>query len=349
MSSRRQVLQALIAGGLSLGSSGRVAAQTTAPLARGVALGLFHEDPLWSYGGLLRELRDLSATHVSLVPAYYQDHAGSTEIYSHPRFSVPDETITRTIGEAHALRLAVMLFPIVRLARPRKSSEWRGTLAPDDRAAWWTSYERLTLHLGKLAQTHKVAQFSVGSELSTLDGERDLTDWRRLIGKVRSSFRGKLTYSGNWDHYEKVALYELCDSVGMCAYFPLAGRLSRPPFPVEDLLAAWQKKRVDLVAFAKAKQKPLLLTEVGYLSQRGAAAWPWEEGAEQPVDLEDQRRAYEAFARAWQGEAQLAGVYFWNYYGFGGRASRGYTMRHKPAAQEMERYFLSEPQRPANP
>ena len=197
MSSRRQVLQALIAGGLSLGSSGRVAAQTTAPLARGVALGLFHEDPLWSYGGLLRELRDLSATHVSLVPAYYQDHAGSTEIYSHPRFSVPDETITRTIGEAHALGLAVMLFPIVRLARPRKSSEWRGTLAPDDRAAWWTSYERLTLHLGKLAQTHKVAQFSVGSELSTLDGERDLTDWRRLIGKVRSSFRGKLTYSDN--------------------------------------------------------------------------------------------------------------------------------------------------------
>ena len=40
-----------------------------------------------------------------------------------------------------------MLFPIVRLASPRSSSEWRGTLNPDDRKAWGASYERLILHL----------------------------------------------------------------------------------------------------------------------------------------------------------------------------------------------------------
>ena len=349
MTSRRQVLQTLIGSGLSLSALPSLRAESPAPLQRGVALGLFHEDPLWSYAGLLREIKDLSASHVSLVPAYYQDHAGSTSIYGHPRFSVPDETITRTIQEAHALGLKVMLFPIVRLASPRSSSEWRGTLHPDDRKAWWTSYERLILHLAKLAQNLKVEQYSVGSELSTLDGERDLPDWKRLVAKVRTSYKGRLTYSGNWDHFEQVALYELCDSAGLCAYFPLASRLRTPPVSVEDMIGAWRKKRDELVAFARTKQKPILLTEVGYLSQRGAAAWPWEEAAEKPVDLEDQRRAYEAFARVWQGEPLLSGVYFWNYYGWGGRASRGYTMRHKPAAQEMERYFLGESQRPAVP
>lgn len=344
MTSRRQALQAIVAGGLLLPQLGQ-AAPAPRKLERGVALGLFHEDPLWSYRGLLKELADLSASHVSLVPAYYQEHAGSTEIGSHPRFSVPDETIRRTISEAHALGLQVLLFPIVRLAHPRRDSEWRGTLQPSDRKAWWQSYERLTLHLAQLAQQHKVAQFSVGSELSTLDGERDRPDWQRLIGKVRGLYQGRLTYSGNWDHFDKVALYDLCDTAGMCAYFPLASRLQTPPVPVEDLAAAWQQKKVELLAFVKKQNRPLLLTEVGYLSQRGAVAWPWEEAAQKPVDLEDQRRAYEAFARVWQGEPLLAGVYFWNYYGWGGRASRGYTMRHKPAAQEMERYFLQEAQR----
>ena len=47
------------------------------------------------------------------------------------------------------------------------------------------------------------------------------------------------------------------------------------------------------------------------------------------------------------GAAALRGVYFWNYYGWGGRVSRGYTPRHKPAAEEIERYFLSEAARPA--
>jgi hypothetical protein len=312
-----------------------------------VALGLFHEDPLWSYGGLLREIKELSASHVSLVPAYYQDHAGSTEIYAHPRFSVPDETIVRTISEAQALGLQVMLFPILRLASPRGSGEWRGTLKPEDRQAWWQSYERLILRLAKLGQTSTVAQYAVGSELSTLDGERDLANWQRLVGKVRGLYRGRLTYSGNWDHFDQVALYGLCDSAGLCAYFPLASRLSTPPVPVDEMMVAWQKKRAELRTFAQKIGKSLLLTEVGYLSQRGAAAWPWEEAAEKPVDLEDQRRAYEAFARVWQGEPLLSGVYFWNYYGWGGRASRGYTMRHKPAAQEMERFFLREAQRTA--
>lgn len=331
--------------GLSLGFAAKLpfakSALAGTPFVRGVALGLFHEDPLWSYEDLLREIQDLSATHVSLIPAYYQEHAGSTKLYRHPRFSVPDETIARTIAQAHALGLGVLLFPILRLEKPRKDSEWRGTLEPEDRAAWWDNYTRLTLHLSRLAAAQKVAQFSLGSELSTLDGERDLQQFRKLADAVRSRFRGHLTYSGNWDHYQRVALYSLCDSVGLCAYFPLASRWETPPVSVENMVLAWQKKRAELVQFAARAAKPLLFTEVGYLSQRGACAWPWEEAAEKPVDLEDQRRAYEAFARVWSSEPTLCGAFFWNYYGFGGRASRGYTMRHKPAAQEMERFFLS--------
>lgn len=322
-------------------------AQPLAPLQRGMALGLFHEDPLWSYAGLLREIKDLGTTHVSLTLAYYQEHAGSTTLYAHPRFSAPDETLRRTVRAAHALGLSVMIFPIVRLESPRSLSEWRGTLKPQDPAAWWQSYERLLLHLAELSAREKVALLCIGSELSTLDGAPERPRWQALVGAIRKVYRGLLTYSGNWDHYPQVGIYDLCDLPGLCAYFPLAGRADPTPVPLAKLTEVWQKRRADLEAFAAQLGKPLLLTEVGYLSQRGAAAFPWEEGAQGPVDLEEQRRCYQAFAATWAGSPALRGVYFWNYYGWGGRVSRGYTPRHKPAADEIERYFLSEAQRPA--
>lgn len=344
MLGRRGALRAagaLLAGGALPRAARAGGVPARAPLQRGMALGLFHEDPLWSYQGLLREIKDLGASHVSLTIGYYQDHAGSTAIYSHPRFTAPDETLIRTVRAAQAMGLAVMVFPIVRLASPRSSSEWRGTLKPQDPAAWWRSYERLLVHLGELGTREKVALLCIGSELSTLDLPAERPRWEALVARIRQAYKGLLTYSGNWDHYEQVGLYDLCDLAGMCAYFPLASRLDPPPVPVEKLTEAWRRKRGELEAFSSRVGKPLLLTEVGYLSQRGAAAWPWEEGATEAVDLEDQRRCYQAFAAAWAGAESLAGVYFWNYYGWGGRASRGYTPRHKPAAEEIERYFMT--------
>jgi hypothetical protein len=349
---RRAALQTIASlGGLgatALGLKLRLgqAAEAQPPLQRGVALGLFSEDPLWSYEPLLREIRELGASHVSLTAAYYQEHGGSTSIYVHPRFSAPDLTIVRTMQEARALGLKVMLFPIVRLEKPRSDKEWRGTLAPDDAAAWWKSYESRMVHLAQLAQREGAAVFSVGSELSTLDRKAQRPRWQQLVAKVRQQYRGLLTYSGNWDHYDDVGMYDLVDLAGLCAYFPLAER-GYTGFPaLEKLTEAWRKKRGELESFATRTGRPMLLTEVGYLSQRGAAAWPWQEGATEPVDLEDQRRCFQAFADVWRGAASLRGVYFWNYYGWGGRQSSGYTPRHKPAGQEIERYFAAEAQRP---
>jgi hypothetical protein len=361
--SRRTALGALgsaaslLAAGRATGAGTAAAAATDKgppPLQRGVQLGLFHEDPLWSYAGLLRELRELGTSHVGLTVAYYQDHAGSTEIYEHPRFTAPDAALVRTIDEAHALGLKVMVFPIVRLLKPRSSSEWRGTLRPEDPPAWWQSYEQRLLRLGRLCQHAHVAQLSVGSELSTLDGAKERPRWQALIERTRATFRGLLTYSGNWDHFEQVGLYDLLDTAGLCAYFPLAeapilslGMGTAPTPELPELVAAWRRKRTELEQFAARIGRPLVLTEVGYLSQRGCARKPWDEGAQNPVDLEEQRRCYAAFGEAWRGAMVLRGVYFWNYYGWGGSRSIGYTPRGKPAALEMARYFQSESARPA--
>jgi hypothetical protein len=342
---RRGALRAM--GAALLGAAVPRARAEAAPLQRGVQLGLFHEDALWSYAGLLREIRELGTSHVGLTVAYYQEHAASTEIYEHPRFTAPEAALLRTIGEARALGMKVMVFPIVRLDRPRSSSEWRGTLRPADAAAWWRGYTQRLQRLARLCAKAGAEQLSVGSELSTLDGAAERPSWQALIGEVRREFRGLLTYSGNWDHFEKVGIYDLLDLAGLCAYFPLAAWPSVGTPEQPGLTAAWREKRAELEAFARRIGRPMILTEVGYLSQRGCAHKPWDEGATNPVDLEEQRRCYAAFADAWTGAEALRGAYFWNYYGWGGAASRGYTPRGKPAAAEIARYFRAESSRPA--
>lgn len=332
------------AAGAAAGDAAAVSSAAASPpagarradLTRGVSLGLFSEDPLFSYRPLLQEIAATGADHVELVVGYYQRDGRSTEITEHPRFSASATTLLRAIRDARALGLRVLVFPIVRLSAPAPG-EWRGTLKPADRAAWWRSYSALMGRLARLSAAAGAEALSVGSELSTLDTERP--PWEALVRDVRRLFPGRLTYSGNWDHYRSVAIYDLVDQMGVCGYFALAERGGPTPTPLATLEAAWQRHRKELLQRAAQVGRPLLFTELGYLSQRGSSAWPWEEGAQKPVDLEEQRRAYAAFVNVWRDEPKLAGVYFWNWYGYGGATSIGYTPRGKPAEAELRRFF----------
>ncbi|HSY38952.1 MAG TPA: hypothetical protein VLA79_05470, partial [Polyangia bacterium] len=106
---------------------------------RGVALGLFAEDVSFSYAPLLAEIVALGATHVALVVPLYQTDGSSVALGLDTRFSPTLETVAETARAAKRDGLEVTIFPIVRLSAPR-AGEWRGTLAPRDREAWFRSY-----------------------------------------------------------------------------------------------------------------------------------------------------------------------------------------------------------------
>jgi hypothetical protein len=316
---------------------------------RGVALGLFAEDAGWSYRPLLREIAATGADHVELVVAWYQADAASTDIGEHPRYTAPEATVRAAIRDARALGLRVLLFPIVRLSAPRSPDEWRGTLRPSDRPAWWKSYGARLEALAQLAAEERVAILSVGSELSTLDGPADHDAWTALVARVRARFHGALLYSGNWDHFRDVAMYDLVDRLGVCAYFALVA--AGDATTTDDLVRGWRDWRAELTRFARARRRPLTFTEVGYRSIAGVAAAPWDEGVRGQPDADEQRRCYEAFRRVWRDAPAdvLEGAYFWNWYGWGGGGSRSYTPRNKPAAAELRRFFEEPAIRPERP
>ncbi len=306
------------------------------PRQRGVALGLFAEDVSFSYAPLISEISALGATHVSLVVPLYQDNGASTQLGLHTRFSPTLEGIAEAIRQSQRAGLEVTLFPIVRLLHPRDPDEWRGTLKPASRDAWFASYGEVMGALASLATLTGASRLVVGSELSSLDG--DLPRWRELIVRLRALFPGTLVYSANWDHYKDAALYELVDEQGVVAYFDL--RAANGPSDVPSLTARWRDLRRQIESFFAGSDKPFVLTEVGYRSRQGCTAAPWEETGGGVVDPDEQTRGFEAFRQAWltgPNRSRLAGLYVWNWYGYGGPQTTGYTPRGKPALDVVRR------------
>jgi hypothetical protein len=328
---------------LALGALFVARAAAAAPAQRGIALGLFAEDPAFSYEPLLREIARAGASHVSIVVPWYQHDVRSTELGLHPRFSPTAARLERTLVQARALGLAVLLFPIVRLEYALTADEWRGNLEPADPAAWWRSYARLMLAAARLAAKHGAAVLAIGSELGSLDGKDQLPRWRELVARVRALFGGRLIYSANWDRYDRVALWPLVDLAGLSAYFPLTEGLRRPP--LARLIHGWREQRVVISRWRARVAKPLVVTELGYHSRERTNAFPWDEASERPIDLQEQADCYRAFRRAFDGAAWLEGVYFWNWFGWGGRRSHEYCPRGKPAALEICAWYGAPPAR----
>jgi hypothetical protein len=156
---------------------------------------------------------------------------------------------------------------------------------------------------------------------------------------MRAIFPGALVYSANWDHYQDARLYELVDEIGMVGYFNL--REKDGPSDVEALAGRWRALRAQIEGWLGGRGKPFVITELGYRSRAGSSASPWDEGPGGSVDLDEQRRGFAAFRRAWLDPGApavlLEGVYVWNWYGFGGPASVSYTPRGKPALDEVRR------------
>src|SRR6266540_3542998 len=188
---------------------------------RGVALGLFAEDVRFSYKPLLAEVVALGATHVALVVPFYQTDGTSHDLALHTRYSPTLSAVAEIVRAARRDDLQVMVFPIVRLAAPR-AGEWRGTLAPKDRDAWFRRYGDLLGELAAVAGVTGARRLVIGSELSSLDAsDADVERWRKLVERVRTVFDGHLVYSANWDHYQAARVFDLVDEEGISGYFNL--------------------------------------------------------------------------------------------------------------------------------
>jgi len=322
-------------------SGGALAPRRGAPgPMRGVALPLHDLDPARSYEADLRELRALGARWVLISVASEQARVDASAVERHAARTPPPERIVATIEQARALGLEVLFMPIV-LLREAGAGEWRGALRPADPAAWFRSYRSYLLHMADLAARGGASALCVGSEFATL--EKHEAEWLATIQAARARFPGWLTYSANWDHFDRIGYWGALDFAAMTAYFTLS-KAGSPS--ARELRAGWRHALEEVRRLARVSGLPAILSEVGIPSQTGALGSPWDYTRNAPVDLEAQRAGFAAFADVFlpQGEPApgMHGFLLYDWWGQGGAQDGSYTARGKPA-EAVWRALLAPP------
>jgi hypothetical protein len=163
--------------------------------------------------------------------------------------------------------------------------------------------------------------------VSTLQYE---SRWRSIISSVREKYSGQICYAASWDEAERVPFWDAMDVIGVNFYFPVADRTDPTRF---ELLASWQPWLDRLDAFRRRQGRPIVLTEIGYMSRDGAGMRPADYHFGAPIDLDEQADLYWAALQAVSGEPWIEGLAWWDWtiQDSGGPTDSGYTPRGKPA------------------
>ncbi|GAA1895381.1 hypothetical protein GCM10009687_76210 [Asanoa iriomotensis] len=203
------------------------------------------------------------------------------------------------LEEAKRSKVRVTLRPL--LDESSVAPAWRGKIAPTSRDKWFASYLTFLKPYAQVAQANGVAEFVAGVELNSLQAD---TRWKKLVTELRRTFKGELTYSENFDAFEKGTSVPPVDRHGVDAYFKVDAPDSAS---VATLTKSWEKW-LDRHADDRAD---LVLHEVGIAAQNGAYQHPASWGDQDiKLNFKVQQNWYQAVCNSVQSR-KLAGVYFW--------------------------------------
>jgi hypothetical protein len=274
----------------------------------------------------MRELKALGVNWISIHP--YARIRGDGTVGSRRRGDDAFAHLTRPIREAKALGLKIMIKP--HLAYWGSPFSWRGDIAFETDEQWqrfFTDYERWIVRMAAVCRDADA--FVVGTELDKTVGHEQ--QWRRIIGRIRESYGGSLTYAANWTDYQRVPFWDDLDAIGVQAYFPLT---EQPGLPDKgDLELAWTRVLNDLAAFSRRKDRPVVLSELGYACSTNAALRPWEgrEGGEHADEI--QRRCMAAALGALKDDEHVVGAFLWKW--FTPSQRRGNFLMSTPAMRQV--------------
>jgi hypothetical protein len=247
--------------------------QRLVPQPRGIVLGLYAGIPDYDYGQELTRIAQSGATAVSLQAIYRMERFDSTEIERHPTSSPTEASLLRTFRQARGRGLRIMFFPTINLRDEAENATWwRGNIEPRNWEDWWRNYTAFNVHLARLAQEGGVEWYSVGTEMQSTHRFPDR--WRRLIAEVRKVFKGKITYSVNFDAHDGFTFGDALDVIGMNTYDPIAKHDERPTDG--QIRDAWWWIVYKARTLEARFQRPVMITEVGYPSVAGAHVGPWD-------------------------------------------------------------------------
>ncbi|MDX1909873.1 MAG: hypothetical protein SFV22_00220 [Saprospiraceae bacterium] len=285
----------------------------------------------------------VGATWIAVIP-YAFTRKGVPNVRFHEQggqwWGESPDGVRETIRLAHEKGIKVMVKPQVYIP-----GGWTGALdfeTTEDWEKWEAAYERYLLRFAALADSSGAGILCIGTEFNQAIQERPQF-WSNLINKVKKVYRGKLTYSANWDDWERVPFWKELDYIGLGGYFPLVNDVTPQ---VDSLKAAWKPIHARLRAFSEAQDRPVLFTEFGYLSVDGCGwrNWELEQGVEERnINQQAQANCFEALFATFQHEPWWKGGFLWKWFpnmrGHEGYPERDYTPQGKLGEKVLKKWY----------
>lgn len=347
------VMLALLA--MACGQTGPAkAADASAPPAakpdrqiRGFSMQLTDPNGTDGYIKAIDDIAALGCTAINFAFAAKQDQIHSETLAINWK-KIPSQRDLETIlKHAKAKGIYTIVMPMV-LLNNSGPKEWRGVIDPPDWDIWFDSYRQYVTQVAKIAARCDVDLMCVGSELLSTEPKKD--QWVQTIAAVRADFKGKLTYSANWDHYDPdtskgslggPTFWSQLDYIGMNNYNEL---VDHPGASVEEITKKWTPIKTKVLDFAKKEGKPFFFTEVGWHNLKNTLKEPWNYVAEGEIDLNEQLHAYQAFVEAWKDtpNTQFMGALVWEWTpGGNGKTDHGtYTLQNTPAMDVVKKWMM---------
>lgn len=289
-----------------------------------------------------KKLKDINTEWVSFVP-YGFTKKGGTDVRYNLEWQWWGEKlkgVESCIIEAKKQGLKIMLKPQVFIG-----GGWVGGMdftSEQDWKRWEDSYRSFIIDYISIAAKHNVEMFCIGTEFNIAVIKREKY-WKNLIKEARKIYKGKITYSANWDKYDKTNIWKELDYVGISSYFPLSDA-NNPT--VGLLVKEWRPIIKKLKSFAELQGKKILFTEYGYMSVDGCAGKAWEiEKSKDKLNINHfaQSNAYDALWTAFSDQTFWAGGFLWKWFpdgmGHEGYPEKDYTPQNKPAEKIIQKWF----------
>lgn len=249
-------------------------------------------------------LNKLGANAVSLFFPVFTDGPRGNTVSVKAGKTPPPERLRLVVRSAQRHRLRVTMRPAIDQTNLMvEDGQWRGTLEPQNRDKWFSSYLAVLKPYLEMAEDLHVEQFDIGLELNTLEGDRR---WGDVVRQATAWYHGTLSYSVHWETFQDEDNQLPTARFGINAY----PSLDLPDNASQDrITAAW----VDwLEAVGKGHDlSEVSLDEVGIPATNGAYKRPWEwDDDSMRLVPEIQRRWFTAACAAMK-QKRMAGIYFW--------------------------------------
>jgi hypothetical protein len=281
------------------------------------------------------------ANWVTLMPYAFLKSESDTEIIFNSEqqwINERKEGIETSAKLFKSNKIKVMLKPQIWIPR----GGFTGHIKMKSEKEWKTleeNYEKFILFYAKIAQSSACELFCIGTEMNAFVLARP-TYWKDLITKIKTIYKGKITYAENWDSYATVPFITALDFIGIDAYFPLDSTKTPSVKTLENL---WQPIKKTMQQLSSKYNKKILFTEYGYQSKDFATLEPWEHSKSRVVNLKGQENALTSIFKQFWNEDWFAGGFLWKWYDnhneVGGSNDSDYTIQNKPAEKIVRKQY----------